>query len=98
MKTLGIAVSLIVLIGGLFTGGRAVLEYLDQRYLVQRVTHFPHKLSCRWRVVGFQKSHHPERGAWCDPSEVLRQLDLDGGGDAGGNYPVVGQAECCTIM
>ena len=52
--------------------------------------------SCEWRPVGLRMSHQTGLGNWCSAGSYLAQLDLDGGGGNLGDYPIVGQALCCT--
>lgn len=54
--------------------------------------------TCTWELVGYSKSHEPDRGDWCPQGSFLTQLQLQRGDpEDGDNFPIVARARCCAL-
>ncbi len=51
---------------------------------------------CSWERVGYQKSHHPDKGNWCPEGSFITQMDLDNAGDDDAS-PIIGSVRCCKL-
>lgn len=49
---------------------------------------------CSWVQIGFNKSHYPDRGPWCDPGWIIREIDVN----SGRGKPYIAQVKCCELL
>lgn len=52
--------------------------------------------ACTWRAVGYQKSHDPAAGNWCNDGEYIVQMDITSG-NPGSDYPIISSVRCCKL-